>query len=473
MLTILHTNDLHGCVEMLPRLSALIRRERRQDPEALLVDTGDSALSGLTADLGVRLLSSLGYAAMTPGNSENDVPEHRRNLSRVGSPVVVANVAPDAFGSKTMPYLLREVRGVTIALLGLTVAPPYPPGHRLHRAKIQQVREVPVLDASEAARRWVPTLRAQANLVVVLSHLGLRRDVQLAQDVPGIDLIIGAHSHHRLPCLLHIGDTAIAQAGVNGAYLGVVTAAVGAGRLVLTGRLEPLWQDAAEDEDAAQAVAQELRRAWPQGAEAVGSTGGCWADPWQQNPWSDFVTDTLRRAAGADICFYNAGALLPALSPGPVTRWDLRRCLPGKRADETMGLGGLRRLVLTGEDVRAICEHSVRDLPRDVGPQVPAGFCLPSNPLLHASGIRVVYDLTRAAGERVRHLRIDGQAVEPSRLYRIATSDFLSRGYSGYHWFRQARERQEVGPEIPLLLEGLQQERGLPPADGRLQFQES
>jgi 2',3'-cyclic-nucleotide 2'-phosphodiesterase (5'-nucleotidase family) len=342
------------------------------------------------------------------------------------------------------------------------------------------VEEVPVLDAWEVARRWVPTLRAQANLVVVLSHLGLRRDVQLAQEVPGIDLILGGHSHHRLPSLLHIGDTAIAQAGVNGEYLGVVTASVGEGRPVFTGRLEPVWQDIAEDEDAAEAVAQFLSKEWQEGAEVVATTGGCWADPWLGNPWCDFVTDTLRRAAGADICFYNANALLPALSPGPVRRWDLQRCLPGKQADETINLGGLKRLVLTGEDIRGVCEHSVSDLPRDVGPQVPAGFCLPGNPFLHVSGIRVVYDLTRPKGERVRHLAIDdqdsreGQAVEPSRLYRIVTSDFLSRGYSGYHWFRDATERHEEGPEIPLLLEGLQQ-TGLPPAvpaerEERLEF---
>ena len=111
---------------------------------------------------------------------------------------------------------------------GLTTPPVYPAGHPLHRRNAQ---EVPVDDAVTTAQHWVPQLRAAADVVVVVSHLGLRRDVELAATVPGIDLIIGGHSHHRLPTLLPIGRTTIAQAGIGGAYLGVitVTSAVGTG----------------------------------------------------------------------------------------------------------------------------------------------------------------------------------------------------------------------------------------------------
>src|SRR5688500_2692680 len=103
MVTLLHTNDLHGAVGMLPRLATLIARERQRDPAALLLDAGDLALNAATADLGVRLLAALQYDALTPGNAENEVLAYRWHLGRIGAPVVVANVAAAALGCPTMP----------------------------------------------------------------------------------------------------------------------------------------------------------------------------------------------------------------------------------------------------------------------------------------------------------------------------------------------------------------------------------
>lgn len=468
MITILHTNDLHGCVELLPRLAALIRRERARNPHTLLLDAGDTALGGRTGKLGAQLLSLFGYTAMTPGNSENDVPEHREHLGRVGAPVVVANVAPSALGFDTVPYLVRAVGTTRVAVLGLTTPPPYPPGHPLHRPK---AREVPVADASEAAHHWVPQLRDQADLVVVLSHLGLRRDVQLAHEVRGIDLILGGHSHHRLASLLRIGDTHIAQAGVNGTYLGVITAEPTPHGFRFVGRLEPVWQPLDPDPTAEQAASAWARREWPEAENRVGATDDCWANPWAENPWSSFVADGLREAAGADVCFYNAAALIPALDPGPLTEWGLRRCFPGIRMNEEMGMANVVTVQLTGEFVRAVCEHSVANLPCDQDASVPPSFCLPGNNLLQVSGLRAIFDLERERGERVVDLRVGDELVDPRRAYRVATSGFLARGYSGFRWFAEADERQTVGPERDLLLASLRAAATrLPGTDGRLRF---
>ena len=216
MITILHTNDLHDGLGLLPHLAASIAQARREHPDALLVDTGDIGLAGDTADLGVRLLAGLRYDALTPGNAENDILEHRANLARIGAPLVAANIASGAFGSPTVSYLITERGNVRIALLGLTTPPVYPAGHPLQRPKAQ---EIPVGNADASAHRWVPYVRARADLVVVLSHLGLWHDIQLAREISGIDLIIGGHSHHRLARPVCIGETAITHAGVGGAYL--------------------------------------------------------------------------------------------------------------------------------------------------------------------------------------------------------------------------------------------------------------
>src|SRR5215216_6615281 len=103
MLTILHTNDLHNRLGLLPRLAALIARERDRAPHTVLLDAGDTALDGPIAEVGVARLAALGYDAMTPGNAETEVAEHRRHLGRIGAPVVVANGATGALGYPTIP----------------------------------------------------------------------------------------------------------------------------------------------------------------------------------------------------------------------------------------------------------------------------------------------------------------------------------------------------------------------------------
>ena len=246
---------------------------------------------------------------------------------------------------------MREVGGLRLALLGLTTPPVYPLGHPLHRPRAQ---EVPVSEALAAARQWVPELRTQADLVVVLSHLGLRRAIDLASAVSGIDLIIGGHSHHRLPALLRIGATHIAQAGVNGAYLGVVTIEQRADGLEFTGRLEPVWQAVAPDPVLAAVTSAYLKHELPEMLAPVGEVVSYWADPWRENRWANFITDSLRAAAGTDVAFCNAGGIFPALNAGPTTLWDLWRCLPAMRANESMGLEATITMTLTGEEIRAV-----------------------------------------------------------------------------------------------------------------------
>jgi 2',3'-cyclic-nucleotide 2'-phosphodiesterase (5'-nucleotidase family) len=337
----------------------------------------------------------------------------------------------------------------------------------LHRPN---AHEIPVSDAWDSARQWVPRLRREADFVVVLSHLGLAGDLRLAAETPGIDLIVGGHSHHRLPTPLRVGNTSIAQAGVNGAYLGVITVTREGDEPRITGRLEPVWQELAPEAGSEARVRRYLERYWPEALEVVGSTSGCWGDPWQENAWANWVTDTFRQWARTEVCFCKAMTLFPALDRGPMTRWDLLRCLPTSACDRAMGLDALVTMRLSGAAIRAVCEHSVSDLPRDLHPPAPPDAGVPENNLLHASGLRLACDLSRPAGERVTCLSVAGQPVKPDRLYSVVTSGFLARGYSGFHWFRDGEARQVGDRGLEILLRQLRPGVTLPAVDGRLQF---
>lgn len=127
-------------------------------------------------------------------------------------------------------------------------------------------------------------------------------------------------------------------------------------------------------------------------------------------------------------------------------------------------------MTLTGAALRAVCERSVGDQARDLSDLVPARFCWPGNNLLHIAGLRLAVDLARPVGQRVTDLTIDGQPVAEARQYRVVTTGFLARGYSGFHWLRDGAERRVVGSERAIVTAALRTSGRLPAPDGRLQL---
>jgi len=91
-------------------------------------------------------------------------------------------------------------------------------------------------DPIEAARECVEWLRPRCKVLVALTHIGLRSDKRLAEEVPGVDIILGGHSHDLLEEPLRVGCTWIAHVGAHAYFAGVHE--FKAGRLRT--RLEPL-----------------------------------------------------------------------------------------------------------------------------------------------------------------------------------------------------------------------------------------
>ncbi|MBC8127312.1 MAG: bifunctional metallophosphatase/5'-nucleotidase, partial [Gloeobacteraceae cyanobacterium ES-bin-144] len=129
------------------------------------------------------------------------------------------------------PYLVKELNGVRVGILGLTT-PGVPFWENRENFAGLEFRE-PVAEA----QKWVAVLRAKerVDLVVVAMHMGLEADlrtgevspgqvtnenvaVRLAQEAPGIDLILMGHTHREVPSLV-VGDTLLAQANYWGRHL--------------------------------------------------------------------------------------------------------------------------------------------------------------------------------------------------------------------------------------------------------------
>ena len=87
-LTVMHTNDTHGRVEMAPKRATAVKEIRANKPNALLVDAGD-VFSGtlyfneFVGQADVEFMNYMGYDAMTFGNHEFDLGSSQRGIKHL------------------------------------------------------------------------------------------------------------------------------------------------------------------------------------------------------------------------------------------------------------------------------------------------------------------------------------------------------------------------------------------------------
>lgn len=234
LITLLETNDLHGTVYKpgeprgLAKIATLVRGIRKQMPHTLLLDSGDMIQGAPDEKIyeGQSILTAMntmGYDAAASGNHEFDygLDGTAKAVRMANFPILSANVQDAKTGavwSPYKPYIVKEIDGVRVAIFGLTTLETliyeWPPA----------LNAVHFADPIDTARQLVPKLRNEehADVVIALTHLGTDVDTDLAEQVPGIDVILGGHSHTTLSRQIWVGDTLIAQTGSRASWLGRV-----------------------------------------------------------------------------------------------------------------------------------------------------------------------------------------------------------------------------------------------------------
>jgi 5'-nucleotidase len=255
-IVILHTNDTHSRIDPFPmdggpfqglggaaRRATLVSRVRARHPHVLLLDSGDifqgtPYFNFFKGEIEFRTMSAIGYDVATLGNHDfdNGVPGLVEMMPHADFQFVSANydVAASPLAEHVRPWTIRELGGVRVGIFGLGIA--------FDGLVLRQLHEgVRYADPYAAARRAVSELQAQGcSLIICLSHLGYRyrrerpSDTLLAQEVGGIDLILGGHSHTFLdePVVHEKGDgrrTLVNQVGWGGIRLGRVDVLMGGG----------------------------------------------------------------------------------------------------------------------------------------------------------------------------------------------------------------------------------------------------
>jgi 5'-nucleotidase/UDP-sugar diphosphatase len=451
--TILHTNDLHASfIGMGPaadytpftlnddatrggyaRLAAMIakRKEARKGQGPVLVlDAGDYSMgtpfSAATRETGaeLQLLSLMGYDATTLGNHEFDLgPEGLGKSISVAArsgriPAVLASNASFQGGDATLADLQRlagagvirrhlviERGGMRFGLFGVlgNEAIIYTNGGATKFA-----------DPIGTAREMVKLLREteKVDVVICLSHSGVEKgkdghytdgdDVRLARAVPGIDVVIGGHSHTELrEAIIVNGRTPVVQTGKESRNLGELVITLNGDRLTVDSyKLHPIDDTILGD----QAVADEIEKFKESVTKVVFASRGyridqplaiaprdlpnTFTDIVAGTPLANLVTDAFRKATRADIGFTANGMIRAGFTRGKTgvqTVYDVFAVAPLGTGvvDPTPG-STLVTAYFTGQELKNLLEFLLVDNPTHPGEYFP-----------RSSGMRFRYDPSR------------------------------------------------------------------------------
>ena len=436
---ILHVNDFHGFAEPykpmgsdewyggIAYLAARVR-DLRKEKASLLVAAGDMIQGNNWANFFegrsvIELMNLVGFDAMVAGNHEFDFGQEvlRKRISEANFPVLGANVEGR---TGLQPYVIRNLNGVKVAIIGVvTEEAPVTTSPR-------NVAGLKFFSPADTVEKWVRELKDQADVVIVLSHIGHQADRLLAENVPGVDVIVGGHSHTKVKKPVSIGNVIIVQAWEHAKALGVLDLTVEDGKVAkFDGYLDEVKPQAGKSEGKVEAIV-EAYRGKLEGilSERVGEAE---VDLDGENVrrretnLGNLISDIIRKKSGADTAMINGGGIRASLRKGDLKVKDVYSVLPFDTY--------IVAIELTGRQIREALEHGVSGVEEDQGrfPQV--------------SGIAFKYFLSEKKGSRVREVLIGGEPIDLNKTYRVAINDFLAAGGDGYKVFAEvATEGEKV-----------------------------
>ena len=228
-ITIIHTNDIHSHLENWPKIRRYLDQRQREavsiDESVVTVDLGDFVdrwhpLTEATNGQGnVDLMNQGHYDAVTIGNNEgvgNPKEDLQHLYDLANFPVVLGNI----FDKKDLQppkwaqdyHIVESKMGTKIGLIGLTA--PFPLTYAPNGWDIREPMEIlPSL---------VAHVRPKVDVLVLMSHLGINADREIADHFPQLDIILGSHTHHLFEHGERINGVQIAAAGKFGMYIGEV-----------------------------------------------------------------------------------------------------------------------------------------------------------------------------------------------------------------------------------------------------------
>ncbi|MDI6783341.1 MAG: 5'-nucleotidase C-terminal domain-containing protein, partial [bacterium] len=385
----------------------------------LVLDAGDllsgTPISGFfKGEADWKSVELAGYDAIAIGNHDFDYGQAvlRNAIKTVKVPMISANIIEQSSGALlAKPYITKTFSGVTIAILGLTTPTAPTSTHPKNVVGLNFANPVITM------REYIPKLRKKANIIVALSHLGYGEDRDLAEQVDGIDVIVGGHSHTKLLNYQEVNRTIIVQAFQWGLYLGRLDLTIEKGKIIdKKAELIPVTNKIPEDKKSAQGISVYAGKVQQKMAEVVGETNvdlvrGSYDNP--QANLATWITDVFRETAQADIALQNSGGIRSNIKKGKITYNDVYSVLPFENV--------LVTIELTGAQVQELFDFI-------------AGAAQAGRDSCQISGATFTVRDGKAS-----EIIIGSKPLDLNKTYKVATNDFLASGGSRYTILKQGK----------------------------------
>ena len=349
-LVILHINDTHGhlsprtvkdrSVGGIARLASMVKQIRQENPDRVLLlhvgdifSRGDAVTNYYGGAANFDLMNRIGFDALVPGNGDYyfGIDNLRQRIPEAKFTVLAGNIF-QTVGQESKPvgknFVLKNVGPLRIGLLGLSLIRPAHPSSRNLRTGHN----------IDLARKWIAKMDGQADLVVLLSHLGFPADTILGGVLGGVNIIVGGHTHTVLsePVIIkHPGGspekTYIVQAGEYYRYLGRVDLTFTRSEdqswqvTDISSRLIPIGEPVVADTEIAKRLAEykhSLTEVIYKADEAIPA----------HRPGENTVANLVLKAIGQEfpghVIVLDRGAIRSGIAKGNITRSTIARIHP-------------------------------------------------------------------------------------------------------------------------------------------------
>ena len=456
------TSDVHGRIYPydyaidgkdddagLAKVSTVVNSLRAENPNMILMDDGDTVQdnsSELFNDLEVHpmveAMNSIGYDIWTLGNHEFNFEKEfiERNISNFNGTVLSANIKNKKDGSNYVnPYQIFNVNGARVAVIG--VIPPYVP--MWESSSPSHFKGLEFNEILESVQETVKELDGQYDILVGSFHMGREDEYggagiyDLANKVPEFDVIFGGHEHAKY--VENINNTPIVEPGFAGWAVSKADIHVKKeeGKWVVKGiDVENIQTKTIE---ADQKILDEFKYVDDQAKSVANTVIGEVSETFitrpdfitgedkvttmptaqlQPNAVIDLINDVQLKYAGADVssaAFFKAEANLKA---GNFHNKDVANIY--KYANTLVGVN------MTGENLLKFMEWSMSYYNTWNEGDVTISFNEDVRGYNYDmfAGVNYKVDLSKDAGNRVVDPTINGEAIDPAKIYKVAVNNY-------------------------------------------------
>jgi 2',3'-cyclic-nucleotide 2'-phosphodiesterase (5'-nucleotidase family) len=394
------------------RIAALLKQARKENPDGVLaLDNGDTFHGTYPAMISkgealVPLVNAFKLDAMTAHWEFAWGPKHFMKMTgSLDYPMLAINCYDKQTDRRPFPASVVINRaGLRVAIIGIaatiidkSMPPHFSEGLRFSSGIDELPAEIAKLKQSD-----------NADLIVVLSHLGFPQDVKLANAVDGIDVLVSGHTHNRLDRPARVGNALIIQSGCHGSFVGRLDLMIAEKRIVdVRHELISIDESIATDAEMQRLVDAVMQPHRALLAEVVGRTSaGLHRGTILFSPMDDILLAAIARTANTDIAFSNGWRYGAPIPPGPVTMNDLWNIIPTNPP--------VSIVELTGTEIRQMMEENLeRTFSADPLGQM-GGY------LKRFRGFTIYGKLENPPGHRIEHVFCGDEPLQADRRHKVA-----------------------------------------------------